>query len=1096
MSNQPDHPETAHPATAPIPPVLPGHRAANLYQHAAIAVLVLGLCITTLAWWETHNSEQRRLAQEFSAQTQTIRDRVRERLHEHEVMLRGALGMIAAAGRIPTRNEWLLYVESLRLPSEGTGVLGFGLILDMSAKKLPTDSASAIPNGVPVTFSGGQSVTAITYIEPANQENTNMLGYDLATHSALLSAMNKARDTGRAAISDYINQGELPQTRANFMLFVPVYAPGREANTENERRSALLGYAYSPFLAKDLFEGVLNAVATDQRMFEVDVFDAYPETEKNAPLFSTRSSNTSALIAEHALDFPGKTWLMRFSSRSEFMIAHRSHASRLVAVGGILLSLLIFGLIWAVSRQRDWATARAVEMTRKLRENRSMLEAITESAHDAILSASPDGHITYLNPAALKMFGLPDLEDGKLRLTDLIVGTEGQAALLTDACVNRVTKCVGKKSDGGIFPMELSIAAWSTGAGTALNAIVRDISERKFAESRMEAENRIALILAESGAQNAKLLEVMRTLATIYGWDCSAFWQISGDRTHLQCTAAWTGDHEELNTFYAEVTAMPIGTGSGNAGIARRTWETDAPCWIPDVQSCGGALRAAAFTRAGIRCGIAFPINAGKEKIGVVELFSRQTLQPKDSLMSALASFGVQIAQFCKRKQAELELWKTATHDALTGLPNRSMFNESLARAFARTRRQHGRIAVMFVDLDRFKTINDTLGHEAGDAMLIGIAQRLRKVTREVDLVARLGGDEFVLLIEQFNGCDELGHIADRILRELDAPIDCAGHQLHATASIGISISPEDGCEAAVLLKCADIAMYRAKEEGRNQFRFYSSEMSAHTVEKLALENNLHEAITRKEFLLHYQPKIELNSDRVLGVEALIRWMSPVRGMVPPGDFIPLAEDSGLILQIGRWALQTACRQGRAWQLEGLPHMRIAVNLSAYQLTPDLPAEVSAALAEAGLDAEWLEIEVTESMVMRNPEQSAQILDSLRALGVHISMDDFGCGYSSLGALKRLPLDTLKVDRSLVSDLPDDAGDNAICRAIVAMAHALKLRVVAEGVETEAQREFLRSIGCDEVQGYLLSRPLPAADAAAYIRSVDVRRLRLVHSAR
>jgi diguanylate cyclase (GGDEF)-like protein len=424
------------------------------------------------------------------------------------------------------------------------------------------------------------------------------------------------------------------------------------------------------------------------------------------------------------------------------------------------------------------------------------------------------------------------------------------------------------------------------------------------------------------------------------------------------------------------------------------------------------------------------------------------------------------------------------------------MFNQSLSHALARAKRHCGRAAVMFLDLDRFKTINDTLGHEAGDAMLTGIAQRLRKVTREVGVVARLGCDEFVVLLEQFRDNDDLGLVAKRILQELDAPIDCAGHALHATASIGVSVCPEGGSDAESQLKCADIAMYRTKQEGRNTFRFCSASMSANSVERLSLENQLREAVAREEFLLHYQPKAELPGGRITGVEALIRWNNPVRGMMPPGEFIPLAEESGLILPIGRWALRTACLQGRAWQMEGLPQMRIAVNLSAYQLTPDLPAEFEAALNAAGIDAGWLEIEVTESMVMRNPGQSARILEGLRELGVHIAMDDFGNGYSSLGALKQLPLDTLKVDRSLVRDLPDDAGDNAICRAIIAMAHALKLKVVAEGVETEAQRDFLRGIGCDEIQGYLLSRPLPAVDVSAFIRAGNSSRLRLVSNAR
>lgn len=959
--------------------------AGALSRHTAIAVLVLGLCITAVAWWESMVREQGLIEQAFAARTRALTEHLRVRMLEQQLILRGTLGMIASTGRIPTRHEWQLYVESLNLPRDNTGLAGIGLAVhDFSGKTRGNAAkpAALIPDDTALLSAAHMARMVAAYIEPMSEENQRGLGQNLAAEPVLLAAMQRARDSGEAVVSGRIARSALPGWHADLAIVVPVYAPGRDSQTIADRRAALLGYAYSPIHARDWLGGILRSRPEDLLQFEIEVHDSAMPDSPAGLLYDNKENRATPSVRRtlQYVEMPGAQWTVQVSSRPAFEELHYSRTPALVALGGIVLSLLIAGLVLLMARQREWARAQAREMTRELRDHRN----------------------------------------------------------------------------------------------------------------KLEIENTIARLLSDATTVDEALAEVLKQLATAYGWDCGAFWQVADNGRLLRCASAWTQGDAALNAFYARHQEMPVHS-SGN-GVARRVWKTDAPCWIPDVQSCGGTVRAEGFALAGIRSGAAFPINAGKEKIGVIELFSRHTIEPQDLVLAALSSFGAQIAQFCKRKQAEHDLWQTATHDALTGLPNRSMFNDALAQGFARARRRRNRIAVMFVDLDRFKTINDTLGHEAGDAMLIGIAQRLRRVTREVDLVARLGGDEFVLMIEDFARNDELGQIADRILRELDAPINCAGHLLHATASIGISISPDDGEEMATTLKCADIAMYRAKEEGRNQFRFYAAAMSAHTVERLSLENNLREAIVREEFLLHYQPKAELASGRIAGVEALIRWKSPRRGMVPPGDFIPLAEETGLILPIGRWALQTACRQGRAWQLEGLPGMRIAVNLSAYQLTPDLPAEVSAALTDAQLDPEWLEIEVTESMVMRNPEQSARILDSLRALGVHIAMDDFGCGYSSLGALKRLPIDSLKVDRSLVSDLPDDAGDNAICRAIVAMAHALQLRVVAEGVETEAQREFLRGLQCDEMQGYLLSRPLPAADAAAFIRAADSQRLRLVHS--
>jgi diguanylate cyclase (GGDEF)-like protein/PAS domain S-box-containing protein len=435
-------------------------------------------------------------------------------------------------------------------------------------------------------------------------------------------------------------------------------------------------------------------------------------------------------------------------------------------------------------------------------------------------------------------------------------------------------------------------------------------------------------------------------------------------------------------------------------------------------------------------------------------------------------------------RRAEERIRRLAHFDELTGLPNRTMFMHTLQRAFSLAQRRGKQFALFFIDLDRFKNINDSLGHEAGDRLLQVVAQRLRQNLRESDTVARLGGDEFVVLVEDCTDVRELNAIAQNILAALGRPYLLSGQEYHVTGSIGISTYPADGQDPAALLKNADIAMYLAKDRGKNNFQFYSAQQNAHSFERLALESALRHALERSEFVLHYQPKMEIASGRIVGVEALLRWRHPDFAMVAPNQFIPLAEETGLIVPIGRWVLRTACAQSAAWRREGAAPLRVAVNLSARQFSDDrLIDDIGEALEQAGLPGTALELEITESMVMQNPDRAVLTLTRLRELGIAVSIDDFGTGYSSLGYLKRFPIDNVKIDRSFIKDLPHDADDAAITRAVIAMAQSLRIRVIAEGVETREQMQFLRDLECDECQGYYLSRPLPSSEFAQFARS-------------
>ena len=429
-----------------------------------------------------------------------------------------------------------------------------------------------------------------------------------------------------------------------------------------------------------------------------------------------------------------------------------------------------------------------------------------------------------------------------------------------------------------------------------------------------------------------------------------------------------------------------------------------------------------------------------------------------------------------KRSEAQLE--HLTLYDPLTELPNRLLFNSRLEHALERARHQHSRIAVLCLDLDRFKTVNDSLGHPVGDELLIALARRLAGTLDEDDTLGRLGGDEFVILLEDLKHGEDAATVTQRLLHALEKPFQIGGHhEVYIAASVGVSLFPDDAGDTTQLLRNADAALYQAKEQGRNTYRFYTEALTRAAGERLTLEARLRRALERGEFVLHFQPQVSVRDGVMVGLEALVRWQHPEEGLIPPGRFIPLAEETGLIVPLGEWVLFTACAQMKEWLDRGLLPVTLAVNLSPRQFRQvDLVQHVHAVLDATELPPHLLELEITESAIMEQGAQAVAVLDALKALGVQLAIDDFGTGYSSLAYLKRFAVDKLKIDQSFIRDIPQDRDDREIAATIIAMAHSLRLEVLAEGVEIEAQRDFLREHGCESYQGYLFSRPLPAAE--------------------
>ena len=532
--------------------------------------------------------------------------------------------------------------------------------------------------------------------------------------------------------------------------------------------------------------------------------------------------------------------------------------------------------------------------------------------------------------------------------------------------------------------------------------------------------------------------------------------------------------------------------GRGLSGTAFRSRQA---CISNDYLSDPRGISFHPVVRAdGAKSGAAFPLMVHGDIVGIMLFLSAEqhTFNPEfvellqrlaDNVSFALENFD----RADEKQQADERIEYLASHDSLTNLPNREMFAGLLRHAIDTAHRRARSFALLFIDLDRFKVINDSLGHDAGDMLLVEVANRLRRTLRANDIVARLGGDEFVVILEETADRADVEHIAANLLIVLGQPMELRGHECHTTASIGIAVYPENGADAQTLTRNADLAMYLAKEDGKNGFRFFSGEIKAQSIERLTLESELRRAAERRQFALHYQPKVDMESGQITGVEALLRWTHPELGVVSPAQFIPLAEETGLIVPIGRWVLREACAQNMAWQRRGLLPVAMAVNLSPRQFADEhLLHDIDEALASSGMSPVLLQLEVTESMVMRNVPRAVRVLHAIQDRGIRLAIDDFGTGYSSMSLMKQFPIDTIKIDRSFVRDLPRDSEDQAIAQAIISMGKALGMTVVAEGVETADQHAFLKRHACDEMQGFLFSRPLPPRELAELLRTTPV----------
>ena len=621
--------------------------------------------------------------------------------------------------------------------------------------------------------------------------------------------------------------------------------------------------------------------------------------------------------------------------------------------------------------------------------------------------------------------------------------------------------------------------SWDRAAEATMNIVVllvaikisRDITARGLADALRDGQTQILEMVARSAPLGDVLDGLMRLVESQLTGTSGAVLLLDKVGLHLRHGAA----PSLPEAFTRTIDGVRVGPSVGPCGAPVHRREAvvvadimDDPLWA-DFRPLAAAH--------GLRSCWSNPILSHEGAVlGVVALYSGTARAPTEA-ETRLIDLATRMAGIAiERRQAEDRIQFMANHDALTGLPNRALLNDRVSQALLYAQRYDRRATVAFIDLDNFKVINDSLGHNAGDELLKTVARRMVNSVRATDTVVRLGGDEFVvLLLDQPDSVDLIAAKIRRLAAAIAEPIHLGGHDLTVTCSMGIANYPADGADADTLLANADAAMYRAKEIGRDNFQFYKPELNTKVREKFVLQEELRGALARCEFVLLYQPQVDLRSGRVFGVEALMRWKHPTHGIMPPAAFIPTAEETGLIVPMGDWALHEACRQNKAWQDAGLPFMTVSVNVSARQFKEKtLIARVVDALGDSGLQPRYLELELTESLIMQDVEQAVATMRSLQLLGVQLSIDDFGTGYSSLSALKTFPVARLKIDRSFIKDLPSNENDRAVASAVISLGQKLNLRVIAEGVETEDQIAFLRQHDCDEMQGFHFSKPVTA----------------------
>jgi len=1063
-------------------------RHSTLWRRLSWVVLCLGVATTTFGWLQAARHLQQHADAVLVRHAEEGLRQVREEWSRHDALLRSFQSMFSATAAVE-RHDFRHRFQQLRPQESPAGLEALHLALwvtqdhkasfEGQAQAQWSDDAAA-PDFAIRPEGERPAYLVETFLEPwPGQAQAQAPGRDRLIEAPYRQAAFRARDEGRASATPASPHSS--QTGAlSVTLLAPVYAPHVPLATVEQRRAAFIGLIGVEVRTEDLFQRALQRWTRAGWGWQVrDITlarDALPEPTA-ALLFATQGSTPPTGPAHVAptdqqsrhLSVGGRTWEMRLS-RPPVQALWQPFALAFL-VGGLASTAALFLVLRTFASQYSRTERMARRLSREARGSEKHLRSILDHTVDGIVSFNENGLVLGANAATCRLFGRAETDIVGHPLSQLIPSIRSHgldqsmngflqsAAVSLDGARRRVT---GRDHDGRELPLELSLSTMDQHEDEArvYVGILRDLSAEQLAEaSFLEARRQLNEVdeMRRVIVHNAPYAIFVLNRTGVIQTVNPAGEALLGYRAHELVGKSTTErffEPEEVKER-ARMLALRL-----NRPVREMQVLAQLAIDSPGLPSEWTLVRA-----------------DGRHLAAEITVTVLHDDQDRMSGYLAMAS------DVTLRREAESQLQHVALHDALTGLPNRNMVQEQLKASIAIAAREGHCVGLMFLDLDRFKKINDTLGHHIGDSMLIEVARRLRTAMRTTDIVARLGGDEFVILLPRVSHAQDGERVAHKVLDLFIDPLRVGPHELRVTPSIGLAMSPEHGTDAITLMRHADLAMYQAKNNGRNRFQTYADDMESPSVESLRMENELYHAIEREELVLHYQPQFDCSSGRITGVEALVRWEHGGK-LVPPGDFIPMAEETGLIIPVGEWVLRRACETAQAWrERTGWP-LRMAVNLSAVQLERvDIVALVTRVLAETGLPATALELEITESVVVRESLRAAALLRQLRTLGVSVVIDDFGVGYSSFSYLRELPVDRLKMDRSFLTNVPQSVGDSRLAAALIAMAHRLEVGITAEGVETEEQYAFLRAHGCDEAQGYQLGRPMPEAQMEALLIS-------------
>ncbi|WP_050467587.1 bifunctional diguanylate cyclase/phosphodiesterase [Herbaspirillum chlorophenolicum] len=1011
-----------------------------------LLILITGLGVTWVAWDHERQASNKELHSQFASALRETVSRIEQRMASYEQMLHGVQGLVSATGAID-RGNFHDYVSSLNLDANFSGIQAISIEEWIPAERLDAHLERMRKQGMDgyaIRPPGGRDAYApLTLREPYVGRNRLPFGFDHWSDPVRRVAMEKARDSGMAAISGKIELDleNNNKTEPSFLMYLPLYERGKPQGTIAERRANLLGWVHAVFRMTDV---IASLYGESTRGIAFSLYDGV-ETVPQALLYRSRNDGPQTqpprISSTEYLVVANHNWTLSMSTLDSFTVQFGRNAEHLIAATGIGMSITLSLLAWLMMSSRVRAVRLAQKMTAKLRTSEEQFRAIADCTVNWEVWWGLDGRPRWVNHAVSDYTGYTVEECLAMKdFVGTIVHPEDEKRIRAELskCMDGQKRedvefrCVRK--DGSVFWLSLSSAPITDphGTFTGFRTSSRDITERK----QIEAELRISAVAFDSREgmlitdANSKILRVNKAFTEITGYRSE---EIVGKHPNL------LRSDRHGPAFFQEMreSIQRFGKWQGEIWDRRKNGEV-YPEWLT--------------------------ISAVKNKDGHVTHYVSTHHDISD------------------RKLAEERIRELASFDALTRLPNRALLLERLKQAIALSARSKTCSALLFIDLDHFKTLNDTIGHEKGDLLLKQVSLRLVTSVRENDTVARVGGDEFVVVLEGLNehpqeAANQTKAIGEKILATLGNTYQLDDVEYRTTASVGATIFRGRQASVDELMKQADLAMYKAKGTGRNALRFFDPAMQTVVLERAALESGLRKAIEGDQLLLHYQAQV-VAGGRVTGAEVLVRWQHPQRGMVPPGDFIPLAEETGLILSLGNWVLETACKQLAIWaQGRHTEHLTIAVNVSAQQFRePDFVQTVLDTIERTGANPRRLKLELTESLLVDNVEDIIQKMFALKAYGVEFSLDDFGIGYSSLSYLKRLPLNQLKIDQSFVRDVLIDPNDASIAKTIVNLAQSLGLGVIAEGVETDAQRSFLADAGCHAYQGYFFCRPV-AVDA-------------------